>query len=91
MKTKILIFLFFLVNGIILTTFAATIITSWPPGDINGDCEVDLPDLVFMGEAWGSSPGDENWNEDVDLNCDEKIDLLDLGTLGQNWGDTCSG
>ena len=42
-----------------------------------------------MGQAWGSSEGDDNWNADADVNGDDIVDLLDLGFLGQWWGRTC--
>ncbi len=57
-------------------------------GDINGDDEVGLLDLAMLGQAWGSSEGDANWNSNADLNNDNTVTLLDLAILGQNWGNT---
>ncbi len=55
-------------------------------GDINLDGIVSLNDLGILGQAWGSSSGDLNYNSNADLNNDGSISLLDLAILGQNWG-----
>ena len=55
------------------------------PGDINGDCEVDVGDLQLLAWAWGSHPGDTNWNPCADLNCDGKISVADLQIMAWNF------
>jgi len=57
-------------------------------GDVDGDGIVDGSDLSELSEAYGSEPGDSNWNPYCDLNGDDKIDILDLATLGKNHGKT---
>jgi hypothetical protein len=37
------------------------------PGDIDGDGRVTLPDLVLLAHAYGSRPGDPNWNPNADI------------------------
>jgi len=59
------------------------------PGDVNNDCKVDIFDLAAVGLAYGSVPGDSNWNPNADLNNDGKINIFDLATVGLNYGKTC--
>jgi len=56
------------------------------PGDLNGDFQVDLADLVLLAKAYGSRPGDPNWNSNADLACRGIIDLTDLVTLAMHYG-----
>jgi len=56
-------------------------------GDIDGDGEVGLKDLVAMSMAYYSTPGDPNWNEYADLAQPKGIiSLTDLVTLAVHYG-----
>lgn len=55
-------------------------------GDVNNDDKVDIFDLVIVGKAFGSQPGDSNWNPDADLNNDGAINIFDLAIVGKNFG-----
>jgi len=55
-------------------------------GDIDGDNEVTLFDFGELVAAFGSMPGDENWNPDADLDGDAEVTLFDFGILVQNFG-----
>lgn len=55
-------------------------------GDIDGDNEVTLLDFGALVAAFGSIPGDSNWNADADLDGDDEVTLLDFGVLVQNFG-----
>jgi len=55
-------------------------------GDINGDDIVDMYDALLAAKAFGSRPGDENWNPNCDLNGDNVIDIFDLLKLAGNFG-----
>jgi len=57
-------------------------------GDVNGDGKVDLSDLVAVGLAYGSQPGDPNWNPDADLNNDGTVGLQDLVTVALHYGES---
>jgi len=61
-----------------------------PPltGDLDGSGRVDGFDLGSLGPAFGSRPGDPNWNPAVDLNGDGVVDGSDLTLLGSNFGKT---
>ena len=54
-------------------------------GDITGDDEVNLWDLVDLADAYLSHPGDTNWNQCADLNCDGTVEIRDLVILADNY------
>jgi len=53
-------------------------------GDLNGDNEVNILDLIIARNALNSVPGDPNWLEEADVNLDDKIDILDLIIIRNN-------
>ena len=55
-------------------------------GDIDGDNEVTLFDFGALVAAFGSMPGDSNWNPIADLDGDEEVTLFDFGILVKNFG-----
>lgn len=55
-------------------------------GDINNDRKTNLSDLVILAKAYGTRPGDANWNPAADLNKDNVISLSDLVLLALNYG-----
>jgi len=58
---------------------------SIPGGDLDGDA--DASDLSIFAAAYGSTPGDPNWNHGIaDLNGDSVTGAKDLKILGNNWG-----
>jgi hypothetical protein len=56
------------------------------PGDLNGDFKVSLQDLVLLANAYGSKPGDPNWNPNADINGDGKVSLQDLVIMANHYG-----
>jgi hypothetical protein len=57
------------------------------PGDLDGDCDVDLVDLGILLAHYGQS-GDVSY-ADGDLTGDGVIDLSDLGILLAHYGQSC--
>jgi len=55
-------------------------------GDVDGDNEVTLFDFGEMVAAFGSLPGDSNWNPSADLDGDDEVTLFDFGILVRNFG-----
>jgi len=56
-------------------------------GDLNGDGKVSLQDLALMAQAYGSKPGDPNWNPLADIAPPYGvIGLTDLVTLATHYG-----
>ncbi|MEM3770360.1 MAG: CARDB domain-containing protein [Candidatus Bathyarchaeia archaeon] len=54
-------------------------------GDINGDGAVNLTDLELWDAAYGSKPGDQNWNPQADINGDNVVDKEDGILIIQNY------
>jgi hypothetical protein len=55
-------------------------------GDVNDDNEVDIGDYSLLSIAFGSVPGDPNWNAEADLNGDDEVDIGDFAILSNNFG-----
>ncbi len=45
-----------------------------------------LFDFGALNQAFGSMPGDPNWNPDADLDGDDEVSLFDFGILTANFG-----
>jgi thiol-disulfide isomerase/thioredoxin len=56
------------------------------PGDINGDFNVTLADLVLLAKAYGSKPGDAKWNINSDIDGNNAVSLTDLVILATHYG-----
>jgi hypothetical protein len=56
------------------------------PGDLNGDFNVTLTDLVILAQAYGSVPGDPNWNPNADIDSNGTVGLTDLVIMAQHYG-----
>lgn len=55
-------------------------------GDVTGDNIVDIFDLVQVAAAFGSKPGDPQWNLMVDLMNDYVIDIFDIVIVAADFG-----
>jgi hypothetical protein len=55
-------------------------------GDIEPDGSVDVVDLLYFVDAFGSVPGDGNYVAACDLNHDDSVDVVDLLMLVDNFG-----
>ncbi len=71
---------------IALTGSLVTVNFSLVNGDVDGDNEVTLFDFGQLVAAFGSMPGDSNWNANADLDGDEEVTLFDFGILVRNFG-----
>jgi len=58
-------------------------------GDINNDKKVDMIDIGFVSQGYGSTPTSPNWDLRCDLNSDDKIDMKDIGIVCKYYG--CTG
>ena len=59
-------------------------------GDINGDGQVDIFDIVLAADAYGTVPGDPLWNPDADVApVFGKVDIFDMVTVGSRYGESC--
>ena len=59
------------------------------PGDVNGDCAVDIVDIMLVAVRWGTRVGDANYDPYYDLDHDGDIDIGDIMLVAVQWGETC--
>jgi len=57
-----------------------------PEGDANGDGVVDDTDAAIVQAAFGSHPGDSNWNLAADLDGDNFVGINDAMIVARNYG-----
>jgi len=58
------------------------------PGDVDGDRDVDIYDIVFMVGAYGSQEDDPEYIPNCDLDGDGDIDIYDIVIAAGNYGET---
>jgi hypothetical protein len=60
-------------------------------GDVNGDGYVEMMDYWVISQAYGSKPGDPNWNPNADIydppNGDGMIEMMDYWVISQHYGE----
>jgi hypothetical protein len=56
------------------------------PGDVDGDSDVDIFDIIIIVNCHGSDMGDPEYIEACDLNDDGKISIFDIVIAAQNCG-----
>jgi len=70
-------------NMLVGSTILVTI-----PGDVNGDRQVDIFDIVFMAGGYGTSAGQPKFNATCDIDGDGDIDIFDIVIAAGNYGKT---
>jgi hypothetical protein len=55
-------------------------------GDVDTNDIVWAEDQNLYGLAFGSKPGDTNWNADADLNLDDRVNWIDGALIGAFFG-----
>lgn len=79
-------------DGAPVSTFEApcpSVCTCDLRGDANGDCEVDIDDLLAVLSGWGSSCGQPGFNRCADLDGDCTIGQGDLDIVLADFGNHC--
>ena len=71
-----------------ISGYANTTVTmpSFLPTDINKDGTVNILDIFIVANAFGSKPGDPNWNATADLNKNDIINILDVFKVAMDYG-----
>lgn len=62
----------------------------WNAADMNYDGVVDGADLILVAMAYGSLPGDGDWNSEADLQFDGLINTMDVVAFKKQFGATTS-
>jgi hypothetical protein len=57
--------------------------------DLNGDGIIDILDILIVSGAFGSTPGDPNWNPIADLDNSGDVNILDIVAVAVHFGETC--
>lgn len=77
----------------ITNNFIGGMVTVTIPGDLDGNFNVALSDLVLLALAYGTTPASGGqpealhaWNPNADINGDLKIDSTDLAILANHYG-----
>jgi len=59
------------------------------PGDVDGDRDVDIFDIVRIAGAYGSKKGDPKYDPNYDIDGDGDVDIFDIviacGHYGESW------
>jgi len=58
------------------------------PGDVDGNGEVNIYDIVTMSGAYGAQAADPEYEANCDLNGDGRIDIYDIVLAAGNYGKT---
>jgi parallel beta-helix repeat protein len=56
--------------------------------DLNGDGVINIVDIAIVARAFGTKPGDVNWNPEADLNNDGVINIIDIAMVAKQYGKT---
>jgi hypothetical protein len=55
-------------------------------GDVVDSNEVDFADINAVRNAFGSAPGDDNWNANADVDGSGEVDFADINIVRNNFG-----
>jgi hypothetical protein len=56
---------------------------------MNGDCKVDILDIMYVAGRWNTQLGDPDYDPKADLDGDGDIDVLDIMKVAGQWMQTC--
>ncbi|MCW3985022.1 MAG: hypothetical protein NWE91_01215 [Candidatus Bathyarchaeota archaeon] len=69
-------------------TFTDDIITVTIPGDVDGDRDVDIFDIVLMAGIYGTTEEDPQFIANCDIDGDGDIDIYDIVAAAGNYGES---
>jgi len=64
-------------------------VTDSIPGDLDGDCDVDVVDIMIVASHWGAVEGEPRYDPACDMDSDGDIDVVDIMLVASHWGSTC--
>jgi hypothetical protein len=68
-------------------TYVDGIVAVTIPGDVDGDFDVDIYDVVKLCAVYGSKKGDLKYDANCDINSDGEIDIYDVVILSGLYGE----
>jgi PKD repeat protein len=71
------------ITGVTLVNGEVTLNPCVNDPDVNDDGNVNVLDMILVGQHWGQT-GDNGWIPE-DINCDGAINIYDMILIGQNW------
>jgi len=69
-------------------TLVDGVITITIPGDVDGDFDVDIYDVVKMCTCYGSELGDPEYEANCDIDGDGDVDIYDIVIMCNHYGET---
>jgi len=58
-------------------------------GDLDGDGDVDVADIMLVASLWRTAVGDPDYDPAYDLDDDGDIDIVDIMLVAVHWGERC--
>ena len=58
-------------------------------GDVDGDCDVDIVDIMLVAARWNSVAGSPSYDSRYDLDADRDIDIVDIMLIATHWNQSC--
>ncbi len=64
-------------------------VTNGLAGDLDGNCSVDIVDIMQVAGRWGTQVGDVGYDEHDDLDGNGQVDIVDIMQVAGHWGESC--
>jgi hypothetical protein len=58
-------------------------------GDVDGDCDVDIVDIMQVATRWNTSAGQAGYDVRYDLDKNGQIDIVDIMIVAAQWNSHC--
>jgi hypothetical protein len=58
-------------------------------GDLDGDCDVDIVDIMKVASIWGTRSGEAKFKPEYDFDADGQITVIDVMRVAAKWNTRC--
>ncbi|MDI6826303.1 MAG: NosD domain-containing protein, partial [Candidatus Aenigmarchaeota archaeon] len=59
--------------------------------DLDPNGKIDIKDIAIVARAFGSKPGDTNWDPDADLDNNSIVNIIDIAKVAKEFGNSVGG